>query len=325
MNTVAEKLSHLLGDVRTEVPVAPLTTFKIGGNAEFYFEAKTRKDLAKALTASKTLGIPYTVLGGGSNVLIGDGGIPGLTIRNMSREIKLRGMKGNMNAGKKDSRVFVDTDSGVLMNQLVRYTVEQGLAGLEMHLGLPGTVGGAIYMNSKWNHPPGYVGDVLYQADLFTADGQIKTVARPYFRFAYDYSVLQQTGEIVLGVVFALTPADKQKLWETANESVRYRRSSQPQGIRSAGCTFRNISEAQAIASNTPGNTQSAGFLIDHAGLKGSVSGNAQISPVHANFIINNGQATARDVVELIELSRNNVKKRFGVTLEEEIVRLGKF
>lgn len=326
MSDIAGILAGELGlGLRRDVPLGPLTTFKVGGNAEFYFESRSRTDLVKALKAAHDHGIPYTILGGGSNVLIGDGGIPGLTIRNMGREIRLKGARGNMSGGKKDGQVYVDADSGALMNQLVRYTLDQGLAGLEMHLGLPGTVGGAVYMNSKWNHPPGYVGDVVYQAELFCPDGSIKTVPQSYFRFAYDYSILQKTGDIVLGVVFALTPSDKRKLWEIANESIAYRRITQPQGTKTAGCTFRNISKAQAIAANTPEHIQSAGFLIDHSGLKGRQIGNAQISPVHANFIVNTGRATATDVVKLIELARGSVRKKFGVDLEEEIVRLGKF
>ncbi len=236
--------------------------------------------------------------------------------------------------------MFVEADSGVVFNKLVRFTVEEGLGGLEAHLGLPGTVGGAIFMNSKWTKaaskdaaqgivtlpmPASYVGDVVYQVTILTPQNEVKVVDRSYFHFAYDTSIIQKTGDIVLRVVFTLVPQDNVELWSVANQSISYRRESQPQGTKSPGCTFRNISKAQALAAATPDHTTSAGFLVDHAGLKGKAVGDAQISAIHANFIINNGQAQASDVIELIELARTNVKQQFGVELVEEIVRLGEF
>jgi UDP-N-acetylmuramate dehydrogenase len=114
-------------------------------------------------------------------------------------------------------------------------------------------------------------------------------------------------------------------LWTIANDSIQYRRQTQPQGVLTAGCAFRNISNAESLVANTPNHTTSAGFLIDHAGLKGTRVGDAEISSVHANFIVNRGKATASDVVQLIELVRTKVKEQFGVTLSEEIIRVGEF
>jgi len=196
---------------------------------------------------------------------------------------------------------------------------------LEMHLGLPGTVGGAIYMNSKWTHPEGYVGDVVYQAEILNSKNEQQVVPKSYFQFGYDSSLIQKTGDIVLRVVFALRQGDKEKLWESANAAIAYRRESQPQGVLGPGCTFRNITKAQAMTAATPQGTTSAGFLIDHAGLKGVTIGGAQISPVHANFIINRNKATAADVIQLISRAKEQVKRQFGVLLEEEIVRIGEF
>ena len=306
-------------------PLAPLTTLKLGGPADLYYEARTVEDLVGAVTKARELGIPITMLGGGSNVLIGDKGIRGLVVKNNTGTITIRGMKGKYHGGQARGSVFVEADSGVVFNKLVRFTVEEGLGGLEAHLGLPGTVGGAIFMNSKWTNPVSYVGDVVYQVTILTLQNEVNIVDRSYFHFAYDTSIIQKTGDIVLRVVFTLVPKDKQLLWEVANQSIAYRRASQPQGVKSPGCTFRNISKAQAITAATPNHTTSAGFLVDHVGLKGKAVGDAQISPVHANFIINNGRARARDVVELIELARVKVKEQFGMELEEEIVRLGEF
>ncbi|MBI4066310.1 UDP-N-acetylmuramate dehydrogenase [Candidatus Gottesmanbacteria bacterium] len=311
--------------LQKNVPLAAFTTFKIGGPAEFFYEVRSVEELVEAVAKARELGIPITILGGGSNVLIGDKGIRGLVIKNNTGTITIRGMKGKFERGEARGSVFVEADSGVVFNKLVRFSVEEGLGGLEAHLGLPGTVGGAIFMNSKWTKPVRYVGDAVYQVAILSRQNEVKVVDRSYFRFAYDTSIIQKTGDIVLRVVFRLVPKEKQSLWEVANQSVAYRRESQPQGVKSPGCTFRNISKAQAVAAATPNHTTSAGFLVDRAGLKGVAVGDAQISPIHANFIINNGRASARDVVELIELARAKVKEQFGVELQEEIVRLGEF
>lgn len=310
---------------KKDVSLSPYTTFKIGGPAEFFYEAGTVKEIVEAVIKAREAGLPITILGGGTNILIGDKGIRGLVIKNNTSMITIRGMKGKFEGGEAKGSVFVEVDSGVVFNKLVRFTVEEGLGGLEAHLGLPGTVGGAIFMNSKWTKPVTYVGDTVYQATILTAKSEMKVVDRSYFHFAYDTSSIQKTGDIVLRVVFSLVPGDKDELWSVANQSIAYRRESQPQGVKSPGCTFRNITSAEAMTAATPDHTTSAGFLVDHAGLKGSSVGDAQISPVHANFIINTGHATAADVIELIELARGKVKEQFGVELQEEIVRLGEF
>lgn len=324
---IFEELQKVLGErVREQVGLAPYTTFKIGGPADFFYDAKTVEELVAAIELARKLAIPVFVLGGGTNILIGDKGIRGFVIKNNTGAITIRGAKGTLQSGQQTKgQVFVEADSGVFMNKLVRFTVEEGLSGLQMQLGLPGTVGGAVYMNSKWTHPTGYVGDVVYQADILTPQGERKNVPKSYFQFAYDTSSIQKTGDIVLRVVFALVSDTKESLWKIANESMAYRRETQPQGVFSPGCTFRNISQAEALSVPTPNHTTSAGFLVDHAGCKGEVIGDAQISPIHANFIVNRGKATAFDVVQLIERARQRVKQQFGVTLEEEIVRVGEF
>ena len=212
-----------------------------------------------------------------------------------------------------------------MMNQLVRFTNDEGLAGLEMHLGLPGTVGGALFMNSKWMHPEGYVGDPLYQATILTPNGEVTDVPQSYFHFGYDASILQQSGDMLIKAVFAFKQTDSASLWEISNKSIAYRRETQPQGVSSPGCTFRNVTKAEALSIPTPGYTTSAGYLIDHAGLKGSPSGPVEISTIHANFLVNKGGGTALDVVKLIRMVQDQVKNKFGVELHEEIVHLGDF
>lgn len=326
METAMEQLKKILGEKAKENELlAKYTTFKIGGPADLFYEAKTTDELTQAITAARKLQVPVFILGGGSNILIGDKGIRGLVIKNMTGGITIRAMKGRIEAGIPIGTSYVEVDTGVPINKLVRFTVDAGLQGLEMHLGLPGSVGGALYMNSKWTHPTGYVGDAVYQATVIDHEGNTQTVDKNYFRFAYDYSTLQQSGDIVTSVTFALKQSDKDVLWEIANESISYRRETQPQGIQSAGCTFQNITKSAAISIPTPNHTTSAGFLVDHAGLKGHTIGKAQISTIHANFITNLGGATARDVVKLIDLAKAEVHHQFGVQLLEEIVRVGEF
>lgn len=326
MDTTIQSLKKILGvNAKENIPLGTHTTFKIGGPADLFFNATTVDELVYAVSEARKLSVPVFILGGGTNVLIGDKGIRGLVIKNSTSAIKIKGMKGQMSGNTGTSQVYVEAESGVIFNKLVRFTAEEGLKGLEMHLGLPGTVGGAIYMNSKWTKPIGYVGDVVYQAEILTPAGVRHTVSQDYFRFAYDTSSVQKTGDIVLSIVFCLDVASKDALWTTANESIRYRRESQPQGVKSAGCTFRNISNAQLLSHGLPKEASSAGFLVDHAGLKGIKINDAQISPQHANFIINLGASTASDVIQLISRAQDQVKRQFGVTLEEEIVRVGEF
>lgn len=320
-----ELLTAFADRVKENEPLARYTTLKVGGPADVFFEAKTHDELIQVAQFARKNSIPLFVLGGGSNIIIGDKGIRGLVVKNSTRSIVIRGMKGQLNKGESSGLVFVEADSGVIINSLVRFTIEEGLKGLEMQLGLPGTVGGAIYMNSKWTQPTAYVGDCVYQATIVNAKGEVLVVPQSYFKFAYDTSIVQRTHDIVASVVFMLKQSSKEALWEVANSSMTYRRQTQPQGVFSPGCTFRNISHAEAISASTPNLTTSAGFLVDRAGLKGKTIGEAQISPIHANFIINKGHATSSDIVELIEQARQEVKSKFGITLKEEIVKVGEF
>ena len=311
------------GKIKRNEPLASHTTFKIGGPADLFFEAQAKDELVDIIRRGRELELPIFLLGGGTNILISDKGIRGLVIKNNCRHIITRAIHGSVQNGKVVRRVFVEAETGAIFNMLVRYTIDEGLAGLQMHLGLPGTVGGAIFMNSKWTKPISYVGDAVYQAEILTPKGEVKTVPQKYFHFGYDTSIIQKTHDIVLSVTFDLHKDDKEHLWSEANESIGYRQTTQPQGVFTAGCTFKNVSKAKVLALGLPKEATSAGFLIDHAHLKGVTVGDAQISPVHANFIINHGKASASDVIELIDRAKEQVKKQFGVTLEEEIIRVG--
>lgn len=325
MDKTLQELEKTLGvgRVRVKELMSVHTTFKIGGPADYYIEIEKVDDLVKAVQTARNLTLPIFIFGGGSNVIIADHGIKGLVIKNNCRTFELMGMSGKVKNKRVDvNRALVYAESGVIMNQLVRFTIDQGLGGLEYQLGLPGTVGGAMYMNSNFPKRGVYVGDCVYKATLLSKDGEVKEVDQSYFRFAYDKSSLQETGEIALSIVFRLTKGDKSELWKRGMEALNYRNNTQPKGL-SAGCTFRNISIVEAMRIPTPERITSAGYLIDKAGLKGRRIGDAMISDLHANFILNMGKAKAENVVALVGLMKDEVYKKFGVHLALEVKTIG--
>lgn len=325
MDNLLELNKALNGQVKENEPLGVYTTFKLGGPARYYFVAQSSEQLVEAVKTAVKLKFPFYILGGGSNILISDSGFPGLVIRNQTREIKVVREIGKVVNGETQKEVLIEVDTGVLINRLVRYCCDEGLQGLEMHLGLPGTVGGALYMNSKWTHPDAYVGDVLYKAKIMDKNGEIREVDSAYFDFGYDQSILQKTHETVVTATFRLKKAEPKKLWETANASMEYRKNTQPTGVRTAGCIFRNVSADDAEKVQGPNMTKSAGYMIDQVGLKGFISGQAQFSDKHANFIYNLGNATSQDVKNLIDEAKRRVLEQFDVKIEPEIVLLGDF
>lgn len=329
MDKKLKELEKALGQnrVRADEPMSAHTTFKIGGPAQYYIEVSKIDDLVKAVQTAKKLELTVFIFGGGSNVIIADRGIKGLVIKNNCRKFGILKMSGKIPARGVDKKIKIEkalvmAESGVIMNQLVRFTIDQGLEGLEYQLGLPGTVGGGVYMNSNFPKENAYVGDCLYQAKLLTRDGKIKEVDKEYFKFSYDKSILQETREIVLSVIFSFRPQERKILWQRGTEALNYRSSTQPKGA-SAGCTFRNISIVDAVSVPTPGRITSAGYLIDKAGLKGKRIGGAMISDMHANFILNMGRAHAKDIVGLVNLMKEEVYKKFGVHLALEVKTVG--
>lgn len=323
-NNTLEELEKIFGQrLRSDEPMSAHTTFKIGGPAQYYLDVDKTEDIVKAVQTAKRLGIPLFIFGGGSNIIVADHGIKGLVIKNNCRRFDVVTMSGRVRNQKIDvDKALVSAESGVIMNQLVRFTIEQGLGGLEYQLGLPGSVGGAVYMNSNFPRKGAYVGDFVFRAKLVTSDGEIKEVDHSYFHFAYDYSVLQKTSEMVLSVIFRLLPMDKKELWNKGMDALSHRSDSQPKGA-SAGCTFRNISIVEALRIPTPDQITSAGYLIDKVGLKGKRIGDAMISDKHANFILNLGNAKAEDIIGLTTLIKDEVKRKFGVPLHLEVKTVG--
>lgn len=306
---LAPALRAVLGAerVRENAPLGPFTTFRIGGPADLLAEVRSASEALAALHLARGSGVPITWLGGGSNVLIGDGGIRGLVVR--------------WHGGRVET-VAPDrlrADAGLTMNGLVRYTIAHGLAGLAEWAGTPGTVGGAVHGNAHFQGRS--ISERVASVQVAAPDGTVHEVDAAEMEFGYDRSRLQRTGEVALWADFRVSRSDPETLRASALESLAFRKRTQPLALASAGCVFKNPEPARL----PPGVPGSAGALVDLTGLKGAACGGARVSSAHANFVVNEGGASARDVATLVDRMREAVAARFGVVLEEEIVRLGEF
>ncbi len=287
-------------------PLSRHTYFKIGGPAEVFTIVKQKQDLQDLVSFCRKQHIPLMILGGASNVLVSDNTIPGLVIKNMTSDIAIH--------SQSDQKAEVTADSGVITNMLVRKTIDEGLEGLEYFLGVPGTIGGAVYNNSHFMTQ--LIGDHVKEVTVVDMVGDVKTYTQQELHFAYDYSILHETKDIILSITFQLQQGDKNTLEERAKHATHKRASTQPLGIPSSGCMFQN-------AVFPDGKRVSAGYLIDQAGLKGMRVGDAMVSDKHANFIVNLGSATAADVDELARKVQKTIKEKFGVELKREVFSLG--
>ena len=309
--SLARSFVALLGShrVHERVVLSSFTTFRVGGPADCLVETRGADETLRALQIARQAGAPVTVLGGGSNVLVADGGVRGVVIRMRGGAVEAQG-EGDVRA-----------DAGVMLNGLVGWTIHRGWAGLAAWAGTPGTVGGAIYGNAHWAGRG--IGDLVREVRLATPGGLVRDVPRSDMEFGYDRSRPQRTRELVLWAVFHFEPGVPAELLAVARGSIAERRRTQPLDRPTAGCIFRNPDpRVDVLPAGAP---PSAGALIDHAGLKGRTIGGARVSPTHANFIENIGGASARDIRALIELCRTEVHRRFGVLLREEIVCIGDF
>lgn len=322
MSDVAATLEQKFGAqrVRRNVALAPMTTFKVGGPADLFLETHAEAEIIEAVTIAHAGGVKVTLLGGGSNVLVADSGIRGLVIRPKGGTVSIIGSPAS--APSVPAAALVRADAAITINGLVRWSINRGYAGLEAWAGTPGTVGGAIYGNAHWKRTN--IGDLVESVRLVRRDGTVLQAPAERMEFDYDYSRLKRTGEVVLWAAFRVTPGgDPAALRAVARESLGFRKRTQPLESPSAGCIFMNPDPSRDRVPD--GIPPSAGALVDHAGLKGVASHGARVSPTHANFIINDGSASAAAIRDLIERCRSAVKDQFGVTLRNEIIYLGEF
>jgi UDP-N-acetylmuramate dehydrogenase len=310
------RLGRLLSDVlgadrvRQNVELAPFTTFRIGGPADYFFEPQSEDELVEALRLARDEEIPHFLLGVGANILVGDRGFRGLVIRSRVGGIEFL----------EDDRVRAGAGVTVYHNP-TQATVARGLGGLHHFVGIPSTVGGAIWQNLHFLSPPPerertvFVEEVVESAEILTAEGEVRTVDCGYFQFGYDYSILHDRQDVVLNVTFKLVPESEESLRRTIRENLKWRDERHPDLwlYPSAGSIFQKIEGV------------GAGRLIDQCGLKGHVHGNAQIFHKHANIIVNLGGGTAADVRALISLAQETVSRELGYDLTTEIGFIGEF
>lgn len=308
--SVGEYLTAACGSrIRSDVSLAPMTTFNVGGAADWFLESSDPTEVVRAAETCRKLGVSMTVLGGGSNVLVGGGGVRGLVVRMRYGEVSI------VRPG------VARADAGVSLNGLVRWTVNRGLAGLERWAGTPGTVGGALHGNAHFQGE--LIGERVATVGLVDPEGDTRQVDAADMEFGYDTSRLQRTRETLLWSEFIVSEADPTALRAAARESLTYRKETQPLADRSAGCIFQNPDPTvDALPDGIPA---SAGALIDRAGLKERSVGRARVSAVHGNFIVSDGTASPDEIRSLIEICRADVYERFGVVLRDEIVFLGEF
>lgn len=308
-----EALDKALGRdrLRRNVPLAPLTTFKIGGPADLFYEARSADELAAAVTAARASGLPWFLLGLGANILIGDGGFRGLVIANRARRIE---------ASRATSRVVAESGA-VVYPDVIEVAVSRGLSGLEHYVGIPSTVGGALWQNLHFLSPgPArertlFLAEVTEGAEILSEEGERQNVPASYFEFGYDTSILHHRRDVVLSATFRLKPGDRNNMRRIMAENLAWRAARHPplDTEPSAGSIFRKVEGV------------GAGRLVDQCGLKGWRIGDAEITRRHANIIINRGHATAADVRALIAHAQGVVEEKTGQRLVPEIGFVGEF
>jgi len=304
MDGFEEQLRKSLGSqVRLNEPLSRHTSFHIGGPARFLCLAEDVEDLTRAVGLARDSGIPYIILGKGTNILVSDEGFSGLVILNLWSGWEM---------SAEDEHLKIKASSGTTLSRLVRWSIHEGWQGLEWAAGIPGTVGGAVVSNAGAFGAS--IADVLEKVTVLNRRGQVEEVPASALELGYRHSAFRPGGarrcEVILEAELRLRRGQKDELLEAAMGSLAERRRRQPHQP-SAGSVFKN----------PPGDY--AARLIEEAGLKGFRLGDAQFSPVHTNFIVNLGKAKAKDVLELIRIAQERVYRRFGVKLELEIELVG--
>ena len=292
--------------LRRDVPLAPYTTFRIGGPADLLYDATSADDLANAVEASREAGVPHFVLGLGANILVGDRGFRGVVIRNTARAFRFD-----------ETRLWAE--SGAIVQDLILAAVRRGLSGLEHYIGIPSTVGGAVWQNLHFLSPAPerertmFIAEVFDSCELLSEEGGRRVVRRDEMAFGYDTSVLHHRRDVALSCTFVLAPGDRDRMNRILQENLAWRGARHPwlDIHPSAGSIFKKIEGV------------GAGRLIDQCGMKGYRVGDAQVSWLHANIIINLGSATAADIRRLIAEIQQRVAGEFGQHLEPEIGFVG--
>ncbi|MFM8268909.1 MAG: UDP-N-acetylmuramate dehydrogenase [Pseudomonadota bacterium] len=284
-------------------PLRNHVAYRVGGPADILVFPRNEEDLLWLGEQSKSLALPLTVIGRGTNLLVRDGGIRGITVslEHAFQQIELL-------SEESAERILVRVGGGVTKPDFLEWAIQKGFSGLEFSSGVPGTIGGGIFMNAGTKY--GCYGDILKELRLFEFAVGAQTFLSDEFHFGYREQTAVKD-KLVVWATFELQQGDKNALRTEVNRIIQERAEKQPLDYPSCGSTFKNPAGF------------SAGRLIEKAGLKGLSVGGAQISEKHANFILNKGEAKAQDILDLIEIAKERVKTQFGVTLECEVIILG--
>ncbi|UCD95051.1 MAG: UDP-N-acetylmuramate dehydrogenase [Candidatus Zixiibacteriota bacterium] len=285
--------------------LADFNTFGTGGAAKLLIEVRDAQELSGAVEIAAEHGIPFFMVGGGSNLLVSDIGYDGLIIKNSIMGLNVSGK--NITAG-----------AGEELQTLVNFATDNALTGLEFATGIWGTVGGAIYGNA--GAYGGETGEFLDSAEVVDRQGNIRTEGADYFEFSYRGSKLKKSGEFVTRATFALKEGKKEAIRKKIDEIMALRDDKFPIGLRSAGCFFKNIPD-----SSREHGKLSTGMLLEQVGAKAMRWGGARVFANHANILINEGTAKSEDIKKLAALMKSKVKEKFGIELQEEVILLGDF
>lgn len=314
VKSVTEQLPQL--SLMQDEPMKKHTTFRIGGPADYYAEPDMSR-ISKLIEIAKACDMPVAVIGNGSNLLVGDKGIRGLVIGigkglsaiEVTEAVAQQSTAQDFTA-QGNGRI-ITAGAGAILAAVAAKAAEASLSGLEFASGIPGSVGGAVVMNA--GAYGGEINDVLIDATVLTADGELKTVTRDELDLSYRHSIVPEKGYIVLSARFRLTPKPQDEIKAYMAELRAKRVEKQPLEYPSAGSTFKRPEG------------YFAGKLIMDAGLRGYSVGDAQVSQKHCGFVVNKGEATAADVLTLIKDVQETVLKQFGVKLEPEVKMIGEF
>ncbi len=287
-------------DILTEEPMSRHTTFRIGGEAACFIRISSEEQLRKLIPYFENVGIEYFVLGKGSNLLVGDKGYPGviLQISDACQQIEAEGNR-------------LQVQAGAALSKVALFAMERGLEGLEFAAGIPGTVGGGVVMNA--GAYGGEMKQVVESVRVLSSEGEILTLDNDTMEFGYRTSIIRNRNFTVLSVTFRLREGNREEIRARIEDFQKRRMEKQPLNYPSAGSTFKRPEG------------YFAGKLIMDAGLRGFQIGDARVSDKHCGFVVNVGKATARDVTDVIEEVQEKVRERFGVSLEREVIYLGKF
>lgn len=293
-----------LSEIKENVSLKNYTSFKIGGRAKYFFVAQTEKDLISAINLAKEINLPFFILGGGSNLLVSDREYKGLVIKTKNEKIKIEPLSSSKKGGAK-LKIFCE--AGTLFSKLLSESIKNEATGLEWAIGIPGTVAGATRGNAGAFGSS--IADSIQMVRVYNVKNRkIKIFKNKDCQFNYRNTIFKKNKDlIIISLTLELKKGKKKDIENKIKEYLDYRKKHQPLNFPSAGSIFLNPKGF------------SAGQLIEKCGLKGKKMGQAQISKIHANFIVNRGRAKAKDVKKLIKLTKEKAKQKFGIILKEEI------